>query len=53
VGKFCHGGWSWNETDHCLDVLVACLALQRVSSDMVAKVMNEADCLDVLMASLA
>jgi hypothetical protein len=20
VGKFCHGGWSWNEAD-CLDVL--------------------------------
>jgi hypothetical protein len=25
VGKFSHGGWSWNEAD-CLDVLVASLA---------------------------
>jgi len=35
VGKFSHGGWSWNESDS-LDAFGAFLASQRVSAVMVA-----------------
>jgi hypothetical protein len=35
VGKFSHGGWSWNEADG-VDLLLAFLAWQEVSSLMVA-----------------